>query len=58
MIKGTYIFYQDGKEIFRSPNIITKFGKRYFTRYLAGLIESGSKDIVFGISEDKLISSV
>jgi hypothetical protein len=58
MIKGTYIFYQDGKEIYRSPNIITKFGKRYFTRYLAGLIESGSKDVVFGISGDKSISSV
>ncbi len=58
MIKGTYIFYQDGKEIFRSPNIITKFGKRYFTRYLAGIIESGAKDLVFGISEEKTISSV
>lgn len=58
MIKGTYIFYQDGKEILRSPNIITKFGKRYFTRYLAGIIESGSKDIVFGIDQEKLISSV
>lgn len=58
MIKGTYIFYQDGREIFRSPNIVTKFGKRYFTRHLAGMINETSKDIAIGISDSKLISSV
>jgi hypothetical protein len=31
MIKGTYIYYQDGKEIARSSNVITKFGKRFLT---------------------------
>ena len=58
MIKGTYIFYQDGREIFRSPNIVTKFGKRYFTRHLAGMINGSTKDIAIGISESKTISSV
>jgi len=58
MIKGTYIFYQDGREIFRSPNIVTKFGKRYFTRYLAGLITGPEKDIAIGISDSKTISTV
>jgi hypothetical protein len=58
MIKGTYIFYQDGREIFRSPNIVTKFGKRYFTRYLAGLIQNSAKDIAIGISDSKTVSSI
>lgn len=58
MIKGTYIFYQDGKEIYRSPNIITKFGKRYFTRHLAGMLESRSKDIAIGIGDSRTISTV
>lgn len=49
MIKGTYIFYQDGKEIYRSPNVITKFGKRFITNFIAGNIEDTSKDIAIGI---------
>ena len=49
MIKGTYIFYQDGKEIYRSPNIITKFGKRFIANFIAGNIEDASKDIAIGI---------
>jgi hypothetical protein len=49
MIKGTYIFYEDGKEIYRSTNVITKFGKRFFTNSLAGKIENQSKDIAIGI---------
>lgn len=50
MIKGTYIFYENGEEIFRSPNVITRFGKRYFTNLLAGNILSNKKDIAIGIS--------
>lgn len=50
MIKGTYIFYEDGKEICRSTNIVTKFGKRFFTNSLAGKIDNQSKDIAIGIS--------
>lgn len=49
MIKGTYIFYQDGKEIYRASNIITKFGRRFLTNFLAGNINSNAKDMAFGI---------
>jgi hypothetical protein len=49
MIKGEYIFYQDGKEIGRSENTITKFGKRFLTSYLAGNVSFASKDIAIGI---------
>jgi hypothetical protein len=49
MIKGTYIFYEDGKEIYRSSNVITKFGKRFLTNFIAGNISSSRKDLAFGI---------
>lgn len=49
MLKGTYIFSQDGKEICRSENIITKFGKRFFTNFIAGNISDLEKDMAFGI---------
>ena len=49
MIKGTYIFYQDGKEIHRSENVITKFGKRFITNFIAGNINTAKKDISIGI---------
>jgi hypothetical protein len=58
MIKGEYVIYENGKEILRSPNIITKFGKRYFTRQLAGMIQNNSKDMAIGISESKSVSTV
>lgn len=48
-ISGEYIFYEDGKEIARSKNILTKFGKRYITQYLAGQSPTSSKDIALGI---------
>lgn len=50
MIKGTYTFYQDGKEIFKSPNIITKFGARYFTNLIAGNIDNYRLDMAFGVA--------
>lgn len=49
MLKGTYIFSQEGKEICRSENVITKFGKRFFTNFIAGNINDLEKDIAFGI---------
>lgn len=49
MIKGTYIFYQDGKEIYRSPNVITKFGSRFLTNLIAGNLTSAKMDMAFGI---------
>ena len=49
MLTGEYIFYEDGKEIYRSKNIITKFGKRYLTNFIAGNIASAKKDLALGI---------
>lgn len=49
MIRGTYIFYQDGKEISRSSNVITKFGKRFLTNTIAGNVSNLKKDIAVGI---------
>jgi hypothetical protein len=49
MIKGTYIYYQDGKEIARSSNVITKFGKRFLTNTIAGNVSNLKKDIAVGI---------
>ena len=46
---GEYVFYEDNKEIFRSKNLLTKFGKRYLTQYLAGQSSASLKDIALGI---------
>lgn len=48
-LAGEYRFYEDGKEIYRSKNILTKFGKRYLTQYLAGKATTNAKDIAVGI---------
>jgi hypothetical protein len=49
MIKGEYVFYENGMEIARYPNIVTNFGKRYLTSFLAGTVSGGTKDIALGI---------
>lgn len=49
MIKGTYIFYENGKEICRSQNVITKFGKRFITNFIAGNVANNKKDMAIGI---------
>lgn len=49
MIKGTYVYYEDGKEIFRSSNVITKYGKRFLTGFLSGRDSFNSKTMAFGI---------
>ena len=46
---GEYVFYEDSKEIYRSKNLLTKFGKRYLTQYLAGQSTSSLKDIALGV---------
>jgi len=51
-LAGEYRFYEDGKEIYRSKNILTKFGKRYITQYLAGQASTNSKDIAVGIGSN------
>jgi hypothetical protein len=49
MLKGTYIYYEDGKEIYRSSNVVTKYGKRFLTSFLAGRDSFSSKSMAFGI---------
>lgn len=49
MIKGTYVFYENGTEIARSSNVITKFGKRFLTNFIAGNVNTSSKDMAFGV---------
>lgn len=49
MLKGTYIFYENGQEVFRSSNVITKFGKRFLTNFIAGNEKNLSKSMAFGI---------
>lgn len=50
MIKGTYTFYQDGKQIYKSKNVITKFGSRFFTNLIAGNIPLYKLDMAFGVA--------
>jgi hypothetical protein len=50
-IKGTYTFYQNGVKIASSDNLLTKFGKRFLTNYLAGVTSFNSKNIVIGIGD-------
>lgn len=49
MIKGTYIYYENGKEIYRSSNVITKYGKRFLTNFIAGTDSFSSKSMAFGV---------
>jgi len=49
MIKGTYIFYEKGKKIYRSPKLSTKIGKRFLTNVIAGGANNELKDIALGI---------
>lgn len=58
MIKGTYIFYENGKEIARHSNIITKFGKRFLTNFVAGNVTSSKKDMAFGVGSGIAISNI
>ena len=55
MVKGTYIIYEDGKEVYRQSNVITKFGKRFLTNYIANNIPSSNKDMAFGIERKEVL---
>jgi hypothetical protein len=57
MIKGTYIYYEDGKEIYRSSNVITKYGKRFLTNFIAGLDSFSSKSMAFGIDDSAALDT-
>ena len=50
-IKGSYTVYQDGTELCSQNNILTKFGKRFLTNYLAGATSFSSKNIVIGMGD-------
>ena len=56
MLKGTYIFYNEGVEIYRSENVITKFGKRFLANFIAGNSDFNSKEMAFGIATSNLLS--
>lgn len=58
MLKGTYIFYENGKEVCRSENIITKFGKRFLTNFIAGNFVGKTKDLAFGIGSGLTLSNI
>lgn len=47
---GEYVFFEDGIEVGRSKNVLTKYGRRYITEYLSGQSSNPSKDIAIGIS--------
>jgi hypothetical protein len=49
MIKGEYVFYENDKEIYRSKNLITTYGKKFITSLLAGISYTNGKDMAFGI---------
>jgi hypothetical protein len=46
---GEYVFYENGKEICKQSNILTRFGKRFLTSYLAGAVTFDNKSIAVGI---------
>jgi hypothetical protein len=56
LIKGTYIFYDGDKEICRSENVITQFGKRFLTNFIAGNVNFNKKDLAFGIGRSAATS--
>ena len=48
-MKGTYIFYENGNEVYRSSNVITRFGRRFLTNVIAGNADAYQKDLAVGI---------
>lgn len=48
-LTGTYVFYEDGLEIHRQNNLLTRFGKRFLTQILSGQSSGVKKDIAVGV---------
>lgn len=48
IITGTYSFYQDGRLVGQSENLVTSEGKRHIMRYLAGQVNAIGGAIVVG----------
>jgi hypothetical protein len=57
MLKGTYIYYENGQEVYRSENVITKYGKRFLTNFLAGRDSFSSKSMAFGIDSTSALDT-
>lgn len=49
MITGYYVISENGKEISRTPNLVTNIGKRHILNYLADKIANRSRYIGIGI---------
>jgi len=57
MLKGRYIFSENGKEIYRSENVVTLYGKRFLTNFIAGNIIDYRKDLAFGIDSTAAVDN-
>jgi hypothetical protein len=50
-LTGTYSFYENGVKIGEHKNLLTNYGKRFLTSYLAGNVDFTSKDLSLGIGK-------
>ncbi len=48
-LTGTYSFYENGVKVGEHKNLLTNYGKRFLTSYLAGNVDFKTKDIALGI---------
>jgi len=56
-LKGTYIFYKNGQEVYRSKNIVTTEGKDVFVQYLSKNNNDYASKIVLGIGSATPVAS-
>lgn len=56
-LKGEYVFFRNGVEIFRSPNVITNQGKIVIAEYLSGQARSYASSIVIGAGSSTAIAT-
>ena len=56
-LKGEYIFFRNGVEVFRSPNIVTNQGKIVIAEYLSGQSSSYASSIVVGAGSSVALAS-
>jgi hypothetical protein len=59
LLKGTYVFKKDGKEIGRSTNLITNNGRKTLLQYLSGIKSDWASSIAIGaISTTPTLSDI
>jgi len=56
-LKGEYVFYKDGVEVLRSPNIITNIGKENFINYLSKSSNDYASKITLGVGSTTPVST-